>query len=308
MPTLEVKNLTKRFGRFTAVDNISFELQEGEILGLLGPNGAGKTTTLQMLLGLTTATGGSITYFGKDFNEHRSEILEQVNFSSAYTKLPWLLTVQENLKFVSYLYDIPDRRARVAEIVKIFQLEELLKKEVRHLSAGQTTRLNIAKALLNFPKVLLLDEPTASLDPEVASYIREFLKNERSQFQMSIIITSHNMVEVEELCDRVVFIHHGKIIADDTPENLAATIKIAHLGLLVRAEYQKPLQDYCFEKNLIYEFDGRRTKIDIDEQELPEFLRSITALGIHYDEISIERPTLEDFFLEHVRKPVKEKI
>lgn len=301
MTILEAKNLTKKFGAFTAVDNISFTLAEGEILGILGPNGAGKTTTLQMLLGLTTATSGKIKYFGQDFTQHRSEILEQVNFSSAYTKLPWLLTVRENLTWASYLYDVKNRKSRVDKIVKIFQLADILDQEVMSLSAGQTTRLNIAKAFINFPKVLLLDEPTASLDPEVAAYIREFLTNQRQEFQVSIIITSHNMAEVEELCDRVIFINHGKIIADDTPENLARTIKIAHLRLLVPGKTKKLLFDFCNDALLTYTQDGRYVMIDINEHRIPEFLRDITAMNIHYDEISIERPTLEDYFLEKAK-------
>src|SRR3989344_2017261 len=160
MSVIKVSNLSKQFGPpaggFTAVDDISFHLKEGEILGMLGPNGAGKTTTLQMLLGLATPTSGKVEYFGKDLSQHRSEILEQVNFSSAYTKLPRLLKVRENMKFISYLYNIPNRKARLEKIAKIFQLEELWEKEVRHLSAGQATRINLAKAFINFPKVLLL--------------------------------------------------------------------------------------------------------------------------------------------------------
>ncbi|MBI4049314.1 MAG: ABC transporter ATP-binding protein [Candidatus Doudnabacteria bacterium] len=298
---LQANHLTKKFGKFMAVDNISFGLKEGEILGLLGPNGAGKTTTLQMLLGLTTVTGGSISYFGKDFYQHRSEILEEVNFSSAYTKLPWLLTVRQNLTFISYLYNIKDRKARVNQIIKIFHLEKLANQEVRHLSAGETTRLNIAKSLINFPKVLLLDEPTASLDPEVAAYIREFLANERKQFQVSIIITSHNMAEVEELCDRVVFINQGKVIADDTPENLAKSIEISHVRLLLTPDVQTKLIDYCSKYKLLCEQEGRYVIVDIKEKDIPGFLQKISELGISYDEISIERPSLEDYFLQKAR-------
>ncbi|MBI4363274.1 MAG: ABC transporter ATP-binding protein [Candidatus Doudnabacteria bacterium] len=301
---LEAKNLTKKFGNFTAVDNVSFALKEGEILGLLGPNGAGKTTTLQMLLGLTTLTEGTIKYFGKDLFEHRSEILEQVNFSSAYTKLPWLLTVRENLNFVAYLYGIKDRKSRIEKIRKIFQLEQLWNQEVRHLSAGQTTRLNIAKAFINFPKVLLLDEPTASLDPEVAAYIREFLANERKQFQVSIIITSHNMAEVEELCDRVIFINRGKIIADDTPENLAKTIQISHLRLLVADNIRPQLVAFCQKNNFPCSADGRYVVIDLKEKEIAAFLQSLAGGGIAYDEISIERPSLEDYFLQKAKEKI----
>lgn len=214
---LEVKNLTKRFGEFTAVNNISFSLKQGEILGLLGPNGAGKTTTIQMLLGVMEPTEGDVAYFNKPFKKNREEILEYLNFSSTYTNLPWILTVKENLTFVSYLYDIKNRKERLDKITKMFHIEELLSKKMQDLSAGQLTRVNLAKAFINLPKILLLDEPTASLDPDIANYVRKLLKEQREKFGISIIITSHNMSEVENLCDRVIFINNGKIIADNTP-------------------------------------------------------------------------------------------
>jgi ABC-2 type transport system ATP-binding protein len=301
MNILEVRNLTKKFGGFTAVDNISFNLKEGEILGMLGPNGAGKTTTLQMILGLSTPTSGLIEYFGKDFDKHRSEILEQVNFSSAYTKLPRHLSVRENLTFISYLYNIKDRKKQLNKIVEVFQLKELWNHEMRQLSAGQATRVNLAKSFINFPKVLLLDEPTASLDPEVASYIREFLENQRKEFQVSILITSHNMTEVEELCDRVIFINHGKVIANDTPENLAKTIEISHLKLLIPKDQQDQLNQFCKTKNLNIRHEGNYTFVDIRAKSIPEFLRDVANANLTYDEISIVEPTLEDYFLQKAR-------
>src|SRR5258708_3115695 len=305
MSILDVKNLTKRFGPpiggFIAVNNISFSLKEGEILGLLGPNGAGKTTTLQLLLGLTTLTSGTITYFGKDFVTNRSKILENVNFSSAYTRLPKLLSVRENLNFISYLYNIKDRAARINKIAEIFHLKELWNKETRTLSAGQATRLNIAKSFINFPKILMLDEPTASLDPDVAGYIREFLENERKEFQVSIILTSHNMAEVEELCDRVVFINRGKIVADDTPENLAKTIEISHVRLLIRKNDMAKFNSYAKGAQLDWLTQGSYSLLNINEKEIPNILRSLSEIDINYDEISIERPTLEDYFLEKAR-------
>ncbi len=250
---LEVRNLTKQFGKFTAVDTISFSVEEGEIVGLLGINGAGKTTTLQMLLGVLTPTSGEINYFGKNLKTHRGEILEKVNFSSTYTNLPWALKVKESLIFISYLYDIPDRKKRIQDITKLFQLEELLNKLNSQLSAGQRTRVNLGKAMLNYPKILLLDEPTASLDPDIAKYIRDFLLGQRKKYGMSIIITSHNMGEVEEVCDRVIFINHGKIIANDTPQALAKTIQICHISLLVTDGEEKLrsiLQEKKYEQGL----------------------------------------------------------
>ncbi len=301
MDILRVNKLTKRFGQFTAVDDISFSLKEGEILGLLGRNGAGKTTTIQMLLGVLTPTSGTVSYFGKDLQDNRDSILEEVNFSSTYTNLPWDLTVKENLTYISYLYAIQNRSERVKRIVQIFKLEEVLEKQLRDLSAGQITRVNLAKALLNFPKVLLLDEPTASLDPDVATYIREFLLNQRKQFNVSIVLTSHNMSEVEEVCGRVIFIDGGKIIADDTPDHLTKTIKISHVELVVKDGLKRTI-DYCQGKQIKYRVEGRYIVIDIEEHIIPDTLRELMSIGVFYDEISIEKPTLEDYFLQVVHK------
>jgi ABC-2 type transport system ATP-binding protein len=297
---LVAKNLSKQFGDFKAVDKVSFSLKEGEILGLLGPNGAGKTTTIQMLLGVLTPTKGEVFYFGKNLKNYREEILEEVNFSSTYTNLPWDLTIRECLTFVSFLYDIPKRKERVKKIMGVFKLEELAIKRVSELSAGQVTRLNVAKAFLNYPKVLLLDEPTASLDPDIASYIRKMLIKEREQFKTSIIFTSHNMAEVEEICDRVIFINHGKIVADDKPEKLAKTIEICHVQLLV--EEPQKLKSYCANNHLECASDGRYMIVNVKEKHLADFLQAISSAGIVYDEISIEKPSLEDYFIQNAPK------
>ncbi|NCO88766.1 hypothetical protein AUK04_01435 [Candidatus Roizmanbacteria bacterium CG2_30_33_16] len=301
MNILAVNNLSKKFKDKVAVNDISFSLQEGEILGLLGPNGAGKTTTLQMLLGVLTPTTGLIKYFGKDLGENRTEILEEVNFSSTYTKLPWRLSVKENLTFISYLYQIKNRQSRIKEIVKIFKIEQLINMPMTDLSAGQLTRVNLAKAFINYPKILLLDEPTASLDPDVATYIRDFLLEERKKFNVSIIITSHNMAEVEEVCDRVIFINNGKIIANDTPVGLAKTIEISHVELLVK-DGLKRTEEFCQKQSYAYKIDGRYIVVDVKEREIAQFLRDLMNKGVYYDEISINKPTLEDYFLQMTRK------
>lgn len=301
MDVLEVSHLTKCFGSFAAVTDVSFLLREGEILGLLGQNGAGKTTTVQMLLGVLTPSAGVIRYFGKEFNTHREEILEQVNFSSTYTHLPWSLTVRENLTFIAYLYQIDDRRKRIAKIAAIFKIGDLMGKQMHQLSEGQLTRVNLAKAFLNFPKVLLLDEPTASLDPEAAKFIRGFLLHEREEFQTSIVITSHNMAEVEEVCDRVIFIDRGRIIADDTPGELARSIQLCHVKLFIR-DGLKRAREHCTLRAIPHRIEGRSIVADITERAIPEFLRELMDQGIIYDEISIEKPTLEDYFLEVIAK------
>lgn len=301
---LEVKNLTKKFGSFTAVDNISFSIQEGEIVGFLGQNGAGKTTTIQMLMGALTPTEGTISYFGKDLKKHRSEIVEKVNFSSTYTNLPWDLTVIENLTFISYLYDIKNRKERVEEIIKIFKLQNLRNEQIRALSAGQITRVNLAKAFVNFPKVLLLDEPTASLDPEIARYIRDFLVEQKRKHELTILITSHNMAEVEEVCDRVIFINAGKIISDDTPERLARSIEKSRINLIIQENLQKAVE-YCSKNKLKQELDGKLLSVEISEKQIPKMLQDLSNLGIHYSEITIDKPTLEDYFFKVVEERSK---
>jgi ABC-2 type transport system ATP-binding protein len=219
-PITEVKNLTKRFGDFTAVDGISFDIQPGEILGLLGPNGAGKTTTIQMLLGLITPTAGSIRMFGLDLATHREQILQQVNFSSTYISMPYSLTVEENLWVVAKLYGMTDIQRRIAEVLKKVEMEDLRAKVTRRLSSGQMTRLALAKAFLTEPKVLLLDEPTASLDPDIAHKIRALLKEVRRSSGLSILYTSHNMKEMEEMSDRIIFLQKGRIVAQGTAQEI----------------------------------------------------------------------------------------
>lgn len=226
---VEVRNLRKQFGAFTAVDGISFEIGHGEILGLLGPNGAGKTTTFQMMLGLVTPTSGSIKMFGLDLQSHREAILQQVNFSSTYISLPYSLTVEENLRVIGRLYGLPDVAGLVDDMIQKLDMNEWRHKLTRKLSSGQMTRLTLAKALLTKPKVLFLDEPTASLDPDIAHKIREILLEERQATGLSILYTSHNMREMEEMSDRIIFLQRGKIVAEGTAKDIVARFGQADL-------------------------------------------------------------------------------
>ena len=228
-PVLRVSHLRKQFGDFTAVDDVSFSIEPGEILGLLGPNGAGKTTTIHMLLGLITPTAGAIEMFGMELAAHREQILQQVNFSSTYISMPMALTVEENLWVVGRLYGLSDIHRRVDDIVKKLEMEEFRHKVTRKLSSGQMTRLTLAKALLTEPKILFLDEPTASLDPDIAHKIRALLKEERRSVGLSILYTSHNMREMEEMSDRIIFLQRGKIVAEGTARAIIARFGQADL-------------------------------------------------------------------------------
>lgn len=221
MPVIiEVKNLVKIFGSTRAVDGLSFSVDEGTITGLLGPNGAGKTTTIQTLLDLITPTSGTIRILGKELATHREEILSRINFSSPYVALPGNLMVLENLMTFARLYGVFNIKKKIDELADFFEIRNLLLKKTSSLSTGQLTRLNLTKALLNDPKLLLLDEPTASLDPDIADKTRLMLKRIKNERGVSILYTSHNMQEVEEICDRVIFIQHGKLKDAGTPAEL----------------------------------------------------------------------------------------
>ena len=218
---LEVSDLKKSFDqgkdKFEALKGISFALKKGEILGFLGPNGAGKTTTIQILLGVISPTSGKVKIFSKDLGHKREEILQDMNFSSAYVSLPFKLTVWENLLIFATLYNVKNKHQKIMDCLELFQINDLKDRVVSSLSAGQTTRVSFAKALLNDPKILLLDEPMASLDPYSAQNARDYLKKIQKQRQLSILYTSHNMQEVERMCDRIIFLHKGKIVANGTP-------------------------------------------------------------------------------------------
>lgn len=217
---IKVKNLVKKFKDFTAVDGISFDVKEGTITGLLGPNGAGKTTTIQMLLDIISPTSGEINIFGLSLAKNRQKILSKLNFSSPYVAMPGNLKVWENLNTFARLYGVHDLKGKIKELSHLFDTESFLKKMTSELSTGQLTRLNLTKALLNDPKLLLLDEPTSSLDPDIADRTRVLLKRIQKERGVTILYTSHNMAEVEEICDRVIFLQGGRIKDDGTPEEL----------------------------------------------------------------------------------------
>ena len=221
MKTLvEVKNLKKSYGLKEAVKGISFKIKDDEILGLLGPNGSGKTTTIGMMLGLLKPTDGEIIIDGKKIEDNRIEILKKINFISPYIELPKKLTVRQNLIVYGKLYSVSDIKRRIEYLSEKLRLGDLLNKITGELSSGQKNRVSLSKALINEPKVLLLDEPTASLDPEIGDFVRTFLENYKKEKKISILLASHNMNEVTRLCKSTLMMKDGIIIDSGSPEEL----------------------------------------------------------------------------------------
>ena len=217
---IEVKNIKKSYGKKEAVKGISFNVQENEILGLLGPNGSGKTTTIGMLLGLLKPTSGQIFIDNLKLENHRIEILEIINFISPYIELPKKLTVKQNLNVYAKLYKVQNIEERIEYLSEKLRIEELLDSITGELSSGQKNRVSLAKALINEPRVLLLDEPTASLDPEVGDFVRTFLEEYKKEKKISVLLASHNMSEVTRLCKSVLMMKNGEIIDQGKPDDL----------------------------------------------------------------------------------------
>ena len=209
---IEVKKLNKIYDKIIAVKDLSFVINKGKIIGLLGPNGCGKTTTIAMILGLVKPTSGEIIIKGKNLEKDRINLLEKMNFISPYVELPKKLTVEENLKVYAGLYGVKNANEKISELVNELRLNEFFKKKTGELSSGQKNRISLAKALINDPEILMLDEPTASLDPETGDFVRSFIENYSSKTNVTILLASHNMNEVERLCDSVMMMKDGIIV------------------------------------------------------------------------------------------------
>ncbi len=302
---LSVHNICKSFGKkraFKAVNNVSFELKEGEFLGLLGPNGAGKTTIIQMLLGALSCDTGSILYFGKELKKHRSEILEQVVFASTYSSLPELLTLEQNLEIFGRLQGLSKQtiRQRMPPLLDRFGLSSRRKTCVRGLSAGQMTRLMLVKAFLPSPRIMLLDEPTASLDPDVAQEVCNFLLEEKKNRNLAIIFTSHRMEEASFLCDRILFLQKGEIIANDLPSRLAQKVALSKVQFF-KVEHISRLEQFLLSAQHSFRSDASGIEIEIEEDKIAPLLSAMAKQNLHYRNIKISTPTLEDYFLKMVK-------
>ena len=220
---IKVKNLSKKFNNFIAVNNINFTLEKNKTLGLLGSNGCGKTTSIGMMLGLITPTSGEVIIDNKNVNNtNRSDLLSKMNFASPYIELPKKLTVQQNLQVYGRLYGVKDLKNRISEISEDLNLNNFLNKNTGELSSGQKNRVSLAKSLINKPDVLFLDEPTASLDPDIGDFVREYIETYKSKNQITILLASHNMKEVERLCDTVIMMKEGQIVDSGTCKELVS--------------------------------------------------------------------------------------
>ena len=217
---IKINNLNKKYKNTLAVKNINSQIKKGMIIGLLGPNGCGKTTTIGMMLGLIKPTSGNVVINDKDIETNRTDLLQKMNFISPYIELPKKLTVEENLEVYGRMYGVKNLKDKIFELMEKLNLTEFKKRKTGELSSGQKNRVSLAKALINDPEILLLDEPTASLDPDVGDYIRTYIENFASQKKTTILLASHNMNEVERLCNEVLMMKSGKIIDKGTCSNL----------------------------------------------------------------------------------------
>ncbi len=303
-PALQVEGVSKKFAqskdRF-AVHDLSFSVARGEIVGLLGPNGAGKTTTIRMIISVLRPDSGTIRVMGHSLANERSAALQHVAFASTYTNLPLFLTVEENLDIHGRIYGLPApaRRERIEEMLTRFRAHDHRHKRVGQLSAGERTRVMLARAFLPRPTIALLDEPTASLDPDIAQEVQEFVATQREEDGTSILFSSHNMEEVTELCDRVVFLRAGKILAVDTPRNLAAEAG----GSIVELEPAATESMLQLLKDFQYTFVNteKSVSIEVHEGKEAELFIQLSRSNISYSRVTIHRPSLEDYFLMHAK-------
>lgn len=301
-PAIQVENLVKDFGSFRAVDNISFVVPRGKIVGFLGPNGAGKTTTIHMLLGITAKTAGKISYFGQDFSKHKQAILQRINFASAFNTLQGRITVWENLKIFALLYESKNYKKKLDDLIEYFEISDLLNKRYIDLSSGQKTRVNIVKSLINDPEIVLMDEPTASLDPDIADKTLSLIENLKEDRNLTILFTSHNMNEITRICDDVVFLDHGKIVAHDTPIELTKRIKTAEVQITFDGD-KKKLESYLSGEQINFAFiDQDLLFIKTDEKSIPKMIFEISKKDVEITDIEINKPTLEDVFLQIARR------
>jgi len=303
MPLLTIRDLRKSYDNVEALKGVSFSVDHGEIFGLLGPNGAGKSTTINILLGLILADSGHIEVFGQDFARHAVAIRRRMNVAAAFTSLNVVLTVRENLRVYGHIYGVKNIRARIDELLERFEITDLADKKLQYLSSGQHTRVTLCKGLINDPELLLLDECTVGLDPDIAEKTRRALKEFQREKKTTILFTSHNMTEVEELCGRLAFLSKGQILRIDTTEHI--TQLIPQQTLTIRFRSGTTMTTLPLPPNLppveVGTDSTLRFVLHDSEQQLDTILRHFTQSGATIADVQLVRPTLEDVFIKVAR-------
>ena len=310
MNPLRIVNLTKTFPiqrtfwgtvtnpSYTAVDNVSFQVKAGEIVGLLGPGGAGKTSIIQMLIGTLTPTSGSIHYFGDDLAGNRPRIMQHIGYASSYVGMSKVLTVRENLQLYARLYRVSasEETSRIADCLELFSATELIDRPFGSLPPSDAARVGIAKAFLPKPKLIILDEPSATLDPRATHEIYSRIRYYRQQTGCAFLFSSHNMTETSDTCDRVLMLWNGQIIADDIPEELATRVATVRVAIKTALTLDEAL-DYLAGMGFEHSHQDDTIEIEVESQKIGNLLRGLDEAGVRYEEIEIHKPQLEDFFV-----------
>jgi ABC-2 type transport system ATP-binding protein len=298
---LKVEGLVKDFGALRALNGISFSVQKGMVLGLLGPNGAGKTTCIDILLGATMPNAGHIEYFGQDFFANRQACLRRINFASAYHNLQNRTSVRQNLTVFAHLYEVEHPRTKIDELMQYFEIADIADRRFGDLSAGQRTRVNLIKSLLNEPELILMDEPTASLDPDIADKTLSLIEDLRRDRQLSILFTSHKMDEVTRICDEVIFLSKGEIVSQGTPLELTKAFSGVELRLAFEGDGSR-LTPYLEATGHAFSFPRDfEVVVTAPEERIPKILYDISGLGISITDIDVHKPDLGDVFLQIAR-------
>jgi len=312
MVAIEVRNLTRKFNGFTAVDNINFEVKKGELFGLLGPNGAGKTTTINMLSTLLTPTSGHAKVSGYDIIKERDNVRRNIGIVFQEPALDNKLTGRENLEFHAMMYGMnkEERGKRIAEVLELVELSDKANVLVENYSGGMKRRLEIARGLIHKPKVLFLDEPTLGLDAQTRRHIWDYIKRLNRECNITIILTTHYMEEADYLCDRIAIIDHGKIIAMDTPKRLKDKLG----GDIITFELEGNSNEFMNAVNKlrfvesVKKHDGKLTvMVEQGEKRIPELISMAQKKGVDIKSVTLHKPSLEDVFLHFTGKTIREK-
>jgi ABC-2 type transport system ATP-binding protein len=304
MPLLEIRDLRKRYGTVEALKGIALDVERGEFFGLLGPNGAGKSTTINILLGLIMADSGAIRVFGQDFATQQVAIRRRMNVAAAFTSLSGVLTVRENLRVYAHIYGVTEVNRKIDALLERFEISDLANRKLQYLSSGQHTRVTLCKGLINDPELLLLDECTLGLDPDIAEKTRRALQEFQRQQKTTILFTSHNMNEVEELCGRIAFLNKGEILRVDTAERIKNLIPQHVLEVRFRPGTDLSGLSRLDSIALYADLNGDATLrfvLDDPESQLDPLLRRLMQAGGHIADVQITRPTLEDVFIKVAR-------